>query len=117
MLALQKNRYWQTEVGLALDAGPFVAALEFASGKPASVVGKPERDFFRLALEDMGLGAGQVAIVGDDAEDDVVGARRAGPVGIQVRTGKWQADAAGADLVIDSVADLPGVLEAEGGEG
>ena len=117
LLALQKNRYWQTEVGLALDAGPFVAALEFASGKTASVVGKPERDFFRLALEDLGLEAGQVAMVGDDAEADIVGARRAGLVGIQVRTGKWRADVAEADYVIDSVADLPGILQAEGGEG
>ena len=116
MVALQRNRYWQTESGLALDAGPFVAALEFASGKDASVVGKPERDFFRLALEDLGLEAGQVAMVGDDAEADVVGARRAGLVGIQVRTGKWQADVGEADLVIDSVADLPGAVEPQGGE-
>jgi len=117
LLALQKNRYWQTDAGLALDAGPFVAALEFASGKKASVVGKPEREFFRLALEDLGLEAGQVAMVGDDAEADVVGAKRAGLVGIQVRTGKWQADTGEADFVIDSVADLPGVVEQEGGEG
>lgn len=116
LLALQKNRYWQTDVGLALDAGPFVSALEFASGKKASIVGKPEREFFRLALEDIGLEAGQVAMVGDDAESDVVGAKMAGLVGIQVRTGKWQADAGEADLVIDSVADLPGVVELEGGE-
>jgi HAD superfamily hydrolase (TIGR01458 family) len=116
LLALQKNRYWQTDVGLSLDAGPFVAALEFASGKKASVVGKPEREFFRLALEDLGLEAGQVAMVGDDAEADVAGARRAGLVGIQVRTGKWQADTGEADLVIDSVADLPGVVEPDGGE-
>jgi HAD superfamily hydrolase (TIGR01458 family) len=117
LLALQKNRYWQTDVGLALDAGPFVAALEFASGKKASIVGKPEPEFFQLAVEDIGLEAGQVAMVGDDAEADVEGARRAGLVGIQVRTGKWQADAGAADLVIDSVADLPGVVKPEGGEG
>jgi HAD superfamily hydrolase (TIGR01458 family) len=116
LLALQKNRYWQTDAGLALDAGPFVAALEFASGKTASVVGKPEREFFRLALEDLGLRAEEVAMVGDDAETDVVGARRAGVVGIQVRTGKWRADAGEADLVIDSVADLPEIVEAQGGE-
>jgi len=114
LVALQKNRYWQTDSGLALDAGSFVAALEFASGKHASVVGKPEREFFRLALEDLGLEAGQVAMVGDDAEADVVGAKRAGLVGIQVRTGKWQADDGEADLVIDSVADLPEVVEQEG---
>jgi HAD superfamily hydrolase (TIGR01458 family) len=117
LIALQNNRYWQTDAGLALDAGPFVAALEYASGKKASIVGKPEPEFFRLALEDIGLEAWQVAMVGDDAEADVVGARRAGLVGIQVRTGKWQADAGEADLVIDSVADLPGVVESVGGEG
>ena len=115
LVALQKNRYWQTEAGLSMDAGPFVAALEYASGKEASVVGKPERDFFRLALEDLGLEAHEVAMVGDDAEADVIGARRAGLVGIQVRTGKWQGDAGGADLVVDSIADLPAVVRFEGG--
>lgn len=116
LLALQKNRYWQADVGLSLDAGPFVAALEYASGKQASVVGKPERDFFRLALEDLGLEANEVAMVGDDAEADVIGARRAGLVGIQVRTGKWQGDTAEADLVVDSIAGLPRVVEFEGGD-
>src|SRR5919107_3136748 len=114
LLALQKNRYWQTDAGLGLDAGPFVAALEFASGKNASVVGKPEQEFFRLALEDLGLRANEVAMVGDDVEADVGGAKRAGLVGTQVRTGKWQADAGEADFVIDSVADLPELVEQEG---
>ncbi len=55
LIALLKNRYWQTAGGgLSLDAGPFVAALEYASGKPAIVVGKPERAFFKLAVEDLG---------------------------------------------------------------
>ena len=94
-----------------MDAGPFVAALEYASGRRASVVGKPERDFFRVALEDLGLAADEVAMVGDDVEADVVGAKRAGLVGIQVRTGKWRADAGEADLVVDSIADLPRVIE------
>jgi HAD superfamily hydrolase (TIGR01458 family) len=111
LLALQKNRYWRTEGGLSLDAGPFVAALEYASGKQAVVVGKPEKSFFRIALEDLGLAAPEVAMVGDDAEADVAGAKRAGLSGIQVRTGKWQADSRDADLVIDSIADLPGALE------
>jgi len=113
LLALQKNRYWRTESGLSLDAGPFVAALEYASGKQALVVGKPEPTFFRLALEDLGLAANEVAMVGDDAEADVVGAKKAGLSGIQVRTGKWQpgGDVTAADLVIDSIADLPEALE------
>jgi HAD superfamily hydrolase (TIGR01458 family) len=118
LLALQKNRYWRTESGLSLDAGPFVAALEYASGKQAVVVGKPEVGFFRLALEDLGLAAHEVAMVGDDAEADVAGAKKAGLSGIQVRTGKWKAggEARDADLVVDSIADLPESLELEEGE-
>lgn len=117
LMALQKNKFWRTEGGMSLDAGPFVAALEYASGKRASVVGKPERDFFRLALDDLGFMANQVGMVGDDAEADVGGAKKAGLLGIQVRTGKWQADASEADLVLDSIADLPGVVKSWGGEG
>ena len=118
LLALQKNRYWRTECGLSLDAGPFVAALEYASGKRAYVVGKPEPGFFRLALEDLGLAAHEVAMVGDDAETDVAGAKRSGLSGIQVRTGKWKAgsEAREADLVIDSIADLAWKLDLEEGE-
>jgi len=111
LLALQKNRYWRTGTGLSLDAGPFVAALEYASGKSATIVGKPERDFFRLALEDMRLGPHQVAMVGDDAEADVAGAQAAGLRGILVKTGKYQPEAEGTpDLVLESVAGLPEVL-------
>jgi HAD superfamily hydrolase (TIGR01458 family) len=111
LLALQKNRYWRTEDGLSLDAGPFVAALEYASGKSATVVGKPEERFFRLALEEMGLEADQVAMVGDDAEADVGGAQAAGLGGIQVKTGKYRPGMVGRpDLLIESFAGLPDAL-------
>ena len=111
LIALQKNRYWRTAEGLSLDAGPFVAALEYASGKNAAVVGKPEPSFFRLALEDMGLGPNEVAMVGDDAEADVAGAQAAGLIGIQVRTGKYRSETEGTpDLLLGSVADLPDAL-------
>jgi phospholysine phosphohistidine inorganic pyrophosphate phosphatase len=115
LVALQKNRYWQNRGGLSLDAGPFVAGLEYASGKEAVVVGKPEESFFQIALKDMGLDADEVAMVGDDAEADVVGARKAGLSGIQVRSGKWRpgGDEGEADLVLDSVAALPWALEGE----
>jgi HAD superfamily hydrolase (TIGR01458 family) len=111
LLALQKNRYWRTENGISLDAGPFVAALEYASGKTATVVGKPENSFFRLALEDMGLDGSRVAMVGDDPESDVVGAQSAGLLGFQVKTGKYSPDEQReADLVLESFTDLPVAL-------
>jgi HAD superfamily hydrolase (TIGR01458 family) len=112
LLALQKNRYWRTEDGLSLDAGPFVAALEYASSKNAAVIGKPEKGFFRLALEELGLGPHEVAMVGDDAEADVAGAQAAGLRGILVRTGKYCPGVEGApDLILESFADLPEELE------
>jgi HAD superfamily hydrolase (TIGR01458 family) len=113
LLALQKNRYWRREDGLALDAGPFVAALEYASGKSATVVGKPEEAFFLRALEDMGLAPDEVAMVGDDAEADVAGARRAGLGGILVKTGKYRPGAeemGQPDLVLESFAAVPVAL-------
>jgi HAD superfamily hydrolase (TIGR01458 family) len=111
LIALQRNRYWRREDGLALDAGPFVAALEYASGKSTTVVGKPEEGFFRLALEDLGLRSHEVAMVGDDAEADVAGAQAAGLRGVQVRTGKYRPGTVGdPDLVLDSIAGLPQVL-------
>jgi HAD superfamily hydrolase (TIGR01458 family) len=112
LIALQQNRYWRAEDGLSLDAGPFVAALEYASGKSASVVGKPERGFFRLALEDLKLSPHEVAMVGDDAETDVAGAQAAGLKGVQVKTGKYRQGVEGTpDLLLESIAGLPGVLE------
>ena len=111
LVALQKNRYWQNENGLSLDAGPFVTALEYASGKEATVVGKPKRAFFEAALQELGLEACEVAMVGDDAEADVAGAKAAGLPGIQVQTGKYRPGETGdADLVLESFAHLPEAL-------
>jgi HAD superfamily hydrolase (TIGR01458 family) len=111
LVALQKNRFWRRSDGLALDAGPFVAALEYASGKAATAAGKPEESFFQAALDELGLEADAVAMVGDDAESDVAGAKKMGIKGIQVKTGKYRpGDESNADLVIESVADLPEAL-------
>jgi HAD superfamily hydrolase (TIGR01458 family) len=113
LVALQKNRFWQEADGLSLDVGPFVAALEYASGKTALVVGKPKPAFFEAVLRDLGRDAREVAMVGDDAESDVAGAQRAGLRGIQVRTGKYRPGTAGApDAEIPSIADLPEMLGA-----
>lgn len=110
LVALGRTRYWQTDAGLQLDVGPFAAALEYATGKEATVIGKPEPQFFRDAVAELGLEPQTVALVGDDAETDVRAAQRAGLTGVLVRTGKFrEADSEGEppiDLVIDSVADL-----------
>jgi HAD superfamily hydrolase (TIGR01458 family) len=115
LIALQKNRYWETAEGLSLDAGPFVAALEYASGNEAEVVGKPSSAFFELAVRQLGVPAEKAAMVGDDVEADIGGALEAGLAGILVRTGKYREDlvrASGIEptAVVDSIADVPALL-------
>ena len=112
LIALQKNRYWETAGGLSLDAGPFVAALEYALGREAEVMGKPSPAFFKLALADLGVSADRAAMVGDDVEADVGGALDAGIAGILVRTGKYREEdvrASGIEptATVDSIADVP----------
>ncbi len=115
LIALEKDRYWMAADGLSLSAGPFVAALEFATGKVATVVGKPSEDFFRLALEDMGLKAREAAMIGDDIHTDIGGSMKLGMKGILVRTGKYKSEVLANSLVkpsyiIDSIADTQHLL-------
>jgi HAD superfamily hydrolase (TIGR01458 family) len=91
LLALAKNRNFKDADGaLSLDAGPFVAALEFAANRKAVLFGKPSADFFNTAVDNLHCRAGQVAMIGDDAEADVEGAITSGLKGILVRTGKYR---------------------------
>ena len=115
LLALHKDRFWQTEQGLRMDTGAMVTALEYASGKTATVVGKPERPFFDMAIKTLGFPSNQVVMIGDSIETDIGGAQRAGIEGILVRTGNYQFLSESEsdvipDHVIDSIADLPVLL-------
>jgi ribonucleotide monophosphatase NagD (HAD superfamily) len=69
----------------------------------------------------MGLDPEDVVMVGDDLDNDVLAAQVVGMTGVLVRTGKFQQDVLDRraqeefglqpNYVIDSVADLPGVLQ------
>lgn len=100
-LAMHRNPWWMTQRGPTLDAGAFVAGLEFALGRRATILGKPSPFVFRQALaelaSDLGerrLAAGDVAMVGDDPVADVAAAQRVGMRGILVLSGKVDAVAA-----------------------
>jgi phospholysine phosphohistidine inorganic pyrophosphate phosphatase len=93
IVALSRDRYWQRGEGLALDAGPFVRAREYATGVEARVAGKPSSAFYTAALASLGLDVSLRAVmVGDDLWSDVEGAQRAGLQGWLVRTGKFRED-------------------------
>jgi len=115
LIALQKNRYWLRADGLSLDVGPFVAAIEYASGREAHVVGKPSPGFFGEVLRELGAAPAETVMVGDDIESDIGGGMRAGLRAVLVRTGKFREDRvreSGIEptAVIDSIAALPDLL-------
>lgn len=118
LVALQKNRFWQTLDGISLDVGAFVAALEYAAEVRATLIGKPSVAYFQAALDDMGLAATDVAMIGDDIETDIRGGADAGLRTILVRTGKYAADdaartAVAPDWILNSIADLTTWLREE----
>jgi HAD superfamily hydrolase (TIGR01458 family) len=116
ILALEKDRYWMGAGGLMLSAGPFVIGLEYASGKTATVMGKPSPGFFSMALSSMGAEPGNTVMIGDDVMTDIGGAISCGLSGILVKTGKYRDEALAAapqkpSAVLSSIADLPGYLQ------
>ena len=111
LIALERDRYWMAPDGLTLSAGPFVAALEYAAGREAEVLGKPSPDAFLSACAIMGVSPDATAMIGDDVRSDVGGAQAAGLTGVLVRTGKYSAAAVEEsgvtpDLIIDSIASV-----------
>ena len=99
-----------------MGIGPFVKALEAASGVEAELVGKPTRRFFELAIQRVrdntgwrGV-VGGVGIVGDDVRNDLgAGARELGLKRFLVKTGKYRdgvENGEEVDGVYDSFADL-----------
>jgi HAD superfamily hydrolase (TIGR01450 family) len=89
--------------------GAVLAAVEIASGKQATIAGKPERHLFELAKEV--AGKGRLAMIGDRISSDIDGGRAAGLETILVLSGtssREQAEAAdpAPDHVIDDLAAL-----------
>lgn len=99
-----------TTEGPVPATGAVVAAVETATGRRATAVGKPEPYMFEAASARLS-GCRRVAVVGDSLTTDVVGARRAGLAGILVLSGSTsQSQLEGApvkpDLVFDDIRAL-----------
>jgi len=117
LVAMHRNLYWQMGDRHTLDSGAYILGLEKAAGARAIVIGKPAHAFYDAALAELGLPAERVAMVGDDIEADVQGAKDSGLAGVLVRTGKFRQvdlDRSGVapDAVLGSIADLPAWLRA-----
>jgi HAD superfamily hydrolase (TIGR01458 family) len=111
LIALHKGKYWQTEEGLRVDIGAFIAGLEYVTGVDAIVIGKPSPPFFQATVHELDRPRDEIVMVGDDIDADVGGAQQCGIRGILVRTGKYRQEVVAAssivpDATLDSIAQL-----------
>jgi HAD superfamily hydrolase (TIGR01458 family) len=118
LVAMHRNLYWRTDAGLQLDGGAFLLGLEAAAHVEAEVVGKPAAGFFAAALDRLHVDAADAMMIGDDVDADVLAAQRSGITGVLVKTGKYRPEAVAAadgvpDHVLDSIADLPALLNVD----
>ena len=68
LVATHKSRYFERKDGLAIGPGAFVAALEYASGREAIVVGKPEPAFYQSVMKELNLPPNEMVMIGDVSE-------------------------------------------------
>lgn len=102
------------EVGYQPGAGACIAGIAVASRVQPVIVGKPEPLMMRKAAEQLGLEPGEMVMIGDRLDTDVLSAQRAGMMTGLVLTGLTdRAHLADAEIVPDFVfADLPALLQA-----
>jgi glycerol-1-phosphatase len=85
MIAAGRDRTFPTEDGPWPGTGAVVAALEYATARTARIIGKPEPEIFRTALDR--LGPGRTLAIGDRLDSDLAGAAAAGLDAAIVLTG------------------------------
>jgi HAD superfamily hydrolase (TIGR01458 family) len=106
LVAMHRNRWWLTPAGPTIDAGAYVVGLEYAAGVTATVVGKPTREFFVRALDDLGVGPREdLLMIGDDLHLDAGSAMALGLRAAHVLSGKHGTD----DVRAAAVGELPAV--------
>jgi ribonucleotide monophosphatase NagD (HAD superfamily) len=71
------------------------------------VIGKPSREYFQQALNDLGVEPAEVLVVSDDPFSDLAGAKRMGMRGAFVLSGKYR-DASVVDAIPE--AERPDVI-------
>ena len=93
MIGAGRDRTYPTAEGIAPGTGAVIAALEYATDRTATIVGKPDPQIFVTALDR--LGPGRTLVIGDRLDADLGGAAAAGLDGAIVLTGVTSARAGG----------------------
>lgn len=91
--------------------GAIVEAIAVASGRRPLVVGKPHRPIFDRAIERLGVPADRVAMIGDNADSDILGGHAAGLLTVWIRPDRRPDPDVPADLVVRDPAELLGLWD------
>tara|TARA_B100000945_G_C20320182_1_gene567261 strand:+ start:159 stop:935 length:777 start_codon:yes stop_codon:yes gene_type:complete len=116
LIALHKNRFWRSNNKLKIDLGAFIAAIEYATNTTAAVIGKPNSNIFKMAINNWKQNINSIYVIGDDIESDIIGAKNAGMRSILVKTGKFNQEILNKskikpDNIIPSVAYLKNIIK------
>lgn len=115
-IATNEDPRLPVEDGVMPGAGPLVAALAACALRgPDVVVGKPQPYLLEMALDAMGLGKKDAAMVGDSLESDIMMANGIGVFSVLVLTGNTPRDIEPLELppekkpsaILMSVKQLP----------
>ena len=99
------------EQGFAPGAGAIMAAIQAATDVEPTVIGKPGRLMFDIAMQKMGSIPSQTMMIGDRLETDILGGQRAGLKTLLVTSGVDNEQSIAAkgikpDMIMSGIAEL-----------
>ncbi|XP_055535824.1 haloacid dehalogenase-like hydrolase domain-containing protein 2 [Wyeomyia smithii] len=106
LIAIHEGKYYKTKQGISIGPGCFVKGLEYSTGIKSTCVGKPNKYFFWSALPE-GFKPDECVMIGDDPNDDCLGAMAIGMQGFLVETGKYQPEL----YTKDSLPQVSGIFK------
>lgn len=118
LISMGKGKYYKEGTQLVLDLGAYTTALEYACDIKALIMGKPSKEYFSAALEDMNLKPEEVVMIGDDINSDIGGAQKNNMRGVLVRSGKFRTTdenhpTVKPDAIVDNLAEAVEQIIAE----
>ena len=102
------------ELGISHGNGAILAALEAATHKKPTIIGKPEPILYQQAMDRLGVNPAETLAIGDRLETDILGAINAGMRSLLVLSGiSSQEDVEKSDYKPDAImADIQAVTQA-----
>lgn len=116
--ATNADKTFPSPEGLIPGAGSLLAALETASGRTATVIGKPNAPMYEIALDRLGTAASETLMVGDRIDTDITGAQALGMPTVLLFTGVTSPEMLITSAIQPDVAyeDMPSLVRAWAGD-